>query len=87
MQIAKFDDVQQAANAIVAEAYTMWLQYETRTDDITIIVLKLKGLELGKHMRGASRRNLEARPAYAASTPPVVWHDISQETCPSFGVP
>jgi hypothetical protein len=64
----------------------MWLQYETRTDDITIIVLKLKGL--GKHMRGASRRNLEARPAYANPVPPpVVWHERSQEMSTFSGVP
>lgn len=66
-QIAKFDDVQQAANAIVAEAYTMWLQYETRTDDITIIILKLKGLE---HLKLKGLRRLEARPVSMQYAPP-----------------
>jgi len=36
---AKFEDPLQACRAVVAEAYELWLQYELRTDDITIICL------------------------------------------------
>jgi len=34
-----------AARKVVHEAYKLWLRYEIRTDDITIIILKLEGLE------------------------------------------
>ncbi|KAL7568485.1 hypothetical protein ACA910_012195 [Epithemia clementina (nom. ined.)] len=36
---AKFGDPLEACRAVVAEAYELWLQYELRTDDITIIVI------------------------------------------------
>lgn len=36
---AKFTDPLQACRAVVAESYELWLQYELRTDDITIIVI------------------------------------------------
>eukprot|EP00522_Entomoneis_paludosa_P019039 CAMPEP_0172446834 /NCGR_PEP_ID=MMETSP1065-20121228/6320_1 /TAXON_ID=265537 /ORGANISM="Amphiprora paludosa, Strain CCMP125" /LENGTH=797 /DNA_ID=CAMNT_0013198023 /DNA_START=338 /DNA_END=2731 /DNA_ORIENTATION=- len=36
---AKFNDPLEACRAVVAEAYELWLQYELRTDDITIIVM------------------------------------------------
>ena len=42
--VASFDDPLEAALAVVSESYRLWLQYETRTDDITIIVLKFVGL-------------------------------------------
>jgi CRP-like cAMP-binding protein/serine/threonine protein phosphatase PrpC len=42
--VAKFKDPRDACAAIVAESYRLWLQYETRTDDITIIVVHIKGL-------------------------------------------
>jgi len=34
---AKFDDPLEACRAVVAESYELWLQYELRTDDITMI--------------------------------------------------
>ncbi|BBN09518.1 protein MpPP2C_E [Marchantia polymorpha subsp. ruderalis] len=37
--VAKHADPQDACAAIVAESYRLWLQNETRTDDITIIVV------------------------------------------------
>lgn len=43
-QVAKHKDPRAACAAIVAEAYRLWLQYETRTDDITIIVVHISGL-------------------------------------------
>lgn len=36
---AKFADPLEACRAVVAEAYELWLQYEMRTDDITIICI------------------------------------------------
>jgi hypothetical protein len=44
LQIAKYKDPRDACAAIVAESYRLWLQYETRTDDITIIVVHINGL-------------------------------------------
>ena len=42
--IAPFKDPLEAALAVVQESYRLWLQYETRTDDITIIVIQFVGL-------------------------------------------
>ncbi|WOL02195.1 protein phosphatase 2C and cyclic nucleotide-binding/kinase domain-containing protein isoform X2 [Canna indica] len=42
--VAKFNDPRDACAAVVAESYRLWLQYETRTDDITIIVVHISGL-------------------------------------------
>ena len=38
---AKFQDPLEACRAVVAEAYELWLQYEHRTDDITILCIFL----------------------------------------------
>lgn len=43
-QVAKHQDPRDACAAIVAESYRRWLQYETRTDDITVIVVHVNGL-------------------------------------------
>ncbi len=37
--VARFPDPLDACKAVVAESYNMWLQYEVRTDDITIIAM------------------------------------------------
>ncbi|XP_042461506.1 protein phosphatase 2C and cyclic nucleotide-binding/kinase domain-containing protein-like isoform X1 [Zingiber officinale] len=42
--VAKFKDPRDACAAIVAESYRLWLQFETRTDDITIIVVHISGI-------------------------------------------
>ncbi|KAG6545348.1 hypothetical protein Mapa_013197 [Marchantia paleacea] len=42
--VAKHKDPQDACAAIVAESYRLWLQNETRTDDITIIVVFIDNL-------------------------------------------
>lgn len=42
--VAKFKDPRDACAAIVAESYRLWLQFETRTDDITIIVVHVNGI-------------------------------------------
>lgn len=40
--MAAYDDPQEATVALVVEAYRLWLQYETRTDDITAIVIQAR---------------------------------------------
>ncbi|CAA0838627.1 Protein phosphatase 2C and cyclic nucleotide-binding/kinase domain-containing protein [Striga hermonthica] len=42
--VAKHKDPHDACAAIVAESYRLWLQYETRTDDITVIVVHINGI-------------------------------------------
>ncbi|KAF2283025.1 hypothetical protein GH714_043392 [Hevea brasiliensis] len=42
--VEKYKDPRDACAAIVAESYRLWLQYETRTDDITVIVVHVDGL-------------------------------------------
>ncbi|XP_047313471.1 protein phosphatase 2C and cyclic nucleotide-binding/kinase domain-containing protein-like isoform X2 [Impatiens glandulifera] len=42
--VLKHKDPRDACAAIVAESYRLWLQYETRTDDITVIVVHINGL-------------------------------------------
>ncbi|CAM6004070.1 unnamed protein product, partial [Sphagnum balticum] len=43
--VARYRNPKDACAAVVAEAYRLWLQYETRTDDITIIVVHIDGLK------------------------------------------
>eukprot|EP00798_Chlamydomonas_sp_ICE-L_P004753 gene4753-34503_t len=43
--VSKFEDPQEACLSVVAESYRLWLQHETRTDDITMMVLQFMGLE------------------------------------------
>ena len=48
--MAEHIDPCNACAAIVAESYRLWLHYETRTDDITIIVVRINGLfDVSKH--------------------------------------
>ena len=42
--MVKHKEPRDACAAIVAESYRLWLQYETRTDDITVIVVQISGL-------------------------------------------
>jgi serine/threonine protein phosphatase PrpC/CRP-like cAMP-binding protein len=42
---AKFNDPLEACRAVVAESYELWLQYELRTDDITMICVFIDGLQ------------------------------------------
>ena len=55
--IASKDDPLDACKAVVAQSYDLWLQYEVRTDDITIIVLEVEGIakeDLSKSQRRVS---------------------------------
>eukprot|EP00934_Nitzschia_sp_Nitz4_P007140 Nitzschia sp. Nitz4//scaffold101_size76361//18153//20439//NITZ4_005596-RA/size76361-augustus-gene-0.1-mRNA-1//1//CDS//3329532140//7130//frame0 len=59
---AKFTDPLQACRAVVAESYELWLQYELRTDDITIIVIfvdqVLEASMMAREFVTASKRDL-----------------------------
>ena len=37
--VAKYPDPLEACKKVVQESYDLWLQYEVRTDDITIICI------------------------------------------------
>ena len=43
--MARYDDPQEAAISLVVESYRLWLSYETRTDDITAIVIMTETIE------------------------------------------
>lgn len=57
-QVAKHKDPRDACAAIVAESYRLWLQYETRTDDITVIVVHVNGLSDVRRLEAVNLRNL-----------------------------
>lgn len=40
--VGKYDDAQEACMAIVAESYRLWLQHESRTDDITMLLIQIQ---------------------------------------------
>lgn len=44
IQAAKYSDPRDACAAIAGESYKLWLEHENRTDDITIIIVHIKGL-------------------------------------------
>lgn len=44
---ASYTDPGEACAAIAGEAYKLWLDHENRTDDITIIIVQIKGLSNG----------------------------------------
>uniref|UniRef100_A0A1D1YQF2 protein-serine/threonine phosphatase n=1 Tax=Anthurium amnicola TaxID=1678845 RepID=A0A1D1YQF2_9ARAE len=60
--VAKFRDPRDACAAIVAESYRLWLQYETRTDDITIIVVHINGLTDAGSIQAAPNFSLRSLP-------------------------
>jgi CRP-like cAMP-binding protein len=66
--VSKFEDPLEACLAVVAESYRLWLQYETRTDDITIIVIKFLGLPEALAKVAAAEAAAAAPPA---NHPPV----------------
>lgn len=79
--VSKYDDPQAAAAAVVQESYRLWLQYETRTDDITCIVIQLCGLNAvgaeslsatSIRSRSKSRKSIFEETEEAASAPVAV---------------
>lgn len=51
---AKFTDPLEACRAVVAESYELWLQYELRTDDITIICMFVDGVDSAGALKASS---------------------------------
>jgi serine/threonine protein phosphatase PrpC len=43
--ISKFENIVEAAKYVVAEAYRLWLTYDERTDDISMIVLRIDDMK------------------------------------------
>jgi len=43
--VSQYTDPSEACRVVVAESYTLWLRHEVRTDDITMIVIQIKGLK------------------------------------------
>uniref|UniRef100_A0A803R7K6 PPM-type phosphatase domain-containing protein n=1 Tax=Cannabis sativa TaxID=3483 RepID=A0A803R7K6_CANSA len=43
---ARYTDPRDACAAIAGESYKLWLEHESRTDDITIIIVHIKGLNV-----------------------------------------
>lgn len=60
---AKFSDPLEACRAVVAESYELWLQYELRTDDITMICMFVDEVDSGvaTAYQGMSTRVLDMR--------------------------
>jgi serine/threonine protein phosphatase PrpC len=56
--ILKFSDPLDACRAVVAESYRLWLQYEVRTDDITMI---LAFIDTSSDLDEAERESLSLR--------------------------
>ena len=40
--MSRFDDPQEACISVVTESYRLWLENETRTDDISMIVVQVR---------------------------------------------
>ena len=51
---AKFADPLEACRAVVAESYELWLQYELRTDDITMICIFIDDVDSNKALRSSA---------------------------------
>jgi serine/threonine protein phosphatase PrpC/CRP-like cAMP-binding protein len=67
------NDPLQAANAVVKKAYDLWLTYELRTDDITIIVMMLDWHEETNASAGGGDNSTNELP------PPMVPHNLLVE--------
>jgi serine/threonine protein phosphatase PrpC len=65
---AKFSDPLEACRAVVAEAYELWLQYELRTDDITIICIFIDKVQQSSMSLENRRGSLMGDSVYSAST-------------------
>lgn len=58
--IAKFSNPLEAAKHVVQEAYRLWLTYDDRTDDITIVIVLFNNFE---ERQGADTSALENNPS------------------------
>lgn len=79
---AKFQDPLEACKAIVAESYELWLQYELRTDDITIIcvfideLLEVEKLPQLQPERSFKKSLLKTISIRAKSSENLAGHDV-----------
>ncbi|XWS39092.1 hypothetical protein CRYUN_Cryun18bG0020500 [Craigia yunnanensis] len=62
---AAYTDPRDACAAIAAESYGLWLEHENRTDDITIIIVQIKGLS--NSGVGATDSGVDYRPVIMRS--------------------
>ena len=44
VQVDKYTDPREACSAITGESSKLWLEHESRTDDITMIIVHIKDL-------------------------------------------
>ena len=58
--VAQYDDPGEACRVVVHESYTLWLRHEVRTDDITMIVIHIKGLKQQAKQGENNRNNIRA---------------------------
>jgi serine/threonine protein phosphatase PrpC/CRP-like cAMP-binding protein len=72
---AKFKDPLEACRAVVAESYELWLQYELRTDDITIICMFLDEVEPQRPMAFEAVSSRKLTPEKVPSDNKVVFID------------
>jgi len=81
---AKFSDPLEACRAVVAESYELWLQYELRTDDITMICIFIDGVEskslAGSYVSASSRQFLDSDDSGAFNGPPVELESPGDDT-------
>lgn len=54
--VSHYDNALEACRAVVSEAYRLWLQYEVRTDDISVIIVKFSNLQPFVPMPGRLER-------------------------------
>jgi len=73
---AKYDNPIEACRAVVAESYELWLEYELRTDDISIICMfldvpgQVTAVSSGKASRPRTANNPNIVPSDSDSKPP-----------------
>jgi CRP-like cAMP-binding protein/serine/threonine protein phosphatase PrpC len=80
--VGRFEDPLQACKAVVAESYRLWLQYEVRTDDITIICIFLDGNEGLKNVQQSIPDNSGEQSTNAAGINSSAEQMLNQELRP-----
>lgn len=67
--ISEFDDPLEAAKHVVSESYRLWLTYDDRTDDITIIILVFEKMsKTGNVVGGNMKREASVKAMQVAAT-------------------
>jgi serine/threonine protein phosphatase PrpC/CRP-like cAMP-binding protein len=80
---AKFADPLEACRAVVAESYELWLQYELRTDDITIICIFVDSVDTEVARRNSLLGGSSRGPAHQESAPV---NDTTETALPAGGL-